>query len=92
MNLNSEKTHNILIVDDIVDNLRILTNTLSEQGYKIRCAKNGTTALKTVIKVIPDLILLDINMPDIDGYEVCQKLKISPPTKDIPVIFSQCFR
>ena len=78
---------NILIVDDIADNLRVLSNTLSEQGYKIRCAKNGATALKAAIKIIPDVILLDIKMPDLDGYEVCQKLKANPKTKDIPVIF-----
>ena len=87
MNLYPRKTQNILIVDDITANLRILSNTLREQGYKIRCAKNGTTALQVVIKVIPDLILLDIKMPDMDGYEVCKKLKAAPQTKDIPVIF-----
>ena len=78
---------NILIVDDIADNLRVLSNTLKEQGYKIRCAKNGATALKVAAKIIPDLILLDIKMPDLDGYTVCQKLKADPATKEIPVIF-----
>lgn len=78
---------NILIVDDIADNLRVLSNTLSEEGYKIRCAKNGTTALKVAAKIVPDLILLDIKMPDMDGYEVCQQLKAETRTKDIPVIF-----
>ena len=79
--------HNILVVDDIADNLRVLSNTLNEQGYKVRCAKNGTTALKVAQKVIPDLILLDIKMPDMDGYEVCQQLKTNSATKEIPVIF-----
>ena len=79
--------NNILIVDDIADNLRVLSNTLKEQGYKIRCAKNGATALKVAAKIIPDLILLDIKMPDLDGYTVCQKLKANPATKEIPVIF-----
>ena len=79
--------NNILIVDDIADNLRVLSNTLSEQGYKIRCAKNGVTALKAATKIVPDLILLDIKMPDMDGYQVCQKLKADPQTKDIPIIF-----
>ena len=79
--------NNILIVDDIADNLRVLSNTLKEQGYKIRCAKNGMTALKVATKIIPDLILLDIKMPDMDGYTVCQKLKAHPATKEIPVIF-----
>lgn len=79
--------NNILVVDDIVDNLRILANTLQERGYKVRCAKNGTIALKVAQKVIPDLILLDIKMPDIDGYRVCQTLKADSTTKDIPIIF-----
>ncbi len=87
MNLSDNNIPNILIVDDIADNLRVLSSTLGEQGYKIRCAKNGMTALKAVTKVIPDLILLDIKMPDIDGYQVCQKLKADPQTQDIPVIF-----
>ncbi|BAZ46314.1 response regulator receiver modulated diguanylate cyclase/phosphodiesterase [Chondrocystis sp. NIES-4102] len=78
---------NILIVDDIVDNLRVLSQTLNEQGYKIRCAKNGVTAIKAASMVIPDLILLDINMPDMNGYEVCQRLKAQVETQDVPVIF-----
>ena len=86
MNLSSTY-QNILIVDDIADNLRVLSSTLSKAGYKIRCAKNGTMALKAAIKVVPDLILLDINMPEMNGYEVCQHLKSSEQTKDIPVIF-----
>ncbi len=87
MNLSCQKNQNILIVDDIVDNLRVLSNTLNNQGYKIRCAKNGAMALKAAAKMIPDLILLDINMPDMNGYEVCQRLKSEPRTRDIPVIF-----
>ncbi|VEP18575.1 Response regulator receiver modulated diguanylate cyclase/phosphodiesterase [Hyella patelloides LEGE 07179] len=79
--------NNILVVDDIVDNLRFLSQTLSAQGYKVRGAKNGTTALKVVKKIIPDLILLDIKMPDLDGYEICQQLKADSTTKDIPIIF-----
>lgn len=77
----------ILIVDDLPDNLRVLSSTLTEQGYQVRCAKNGSMALIGVQTTLPDLILLDINMPDMDGYEVCQKLKASLPTRDIPVIF-----
>ncbi|VEP15532.1 Response regulator receiver modulated diguanylate cyclase/phosphodiesterase [Hyella patelloides LEGE 07179] len=79
--------NSILVVDDIADNLRILSNTLDQQGYIVRCAKNGTTALKVAQKVLPDLILLDIKMPEMDGYTVCQKLKANPTTKEIPVIF-----
>lgn len=87
MDMSLAKNQNILIVDDIADNLRVLSRTLDEKGYKIRCAKDGATALKAAAKVIPDLILLDINMPDMNGYEVCQQLKLEPQTKDIPVIF-----
>ncbi|OWY67550.1 response regulator receiver protein [cyanobacterium TDX16] len=81
----SEKT--ILIVDDIPDNLRVLSATLSQQGYKVRCAKNGNMALKGAQVAAPDLILLDVKMPDIDGYEVCQHLKAETRTREIPIIF-----
>ncbi len=78
---------NILVVDDTPDNLRLLSAMLSEQGYKVRKALNGKTALNTIYQVPPDLILLDINMPSINGYEVCKNLKADVKTKDIPVIF-----
>ncbi len=78
---------NILIVDDTPDNLRLLSQTLIKEGYQVRCAINGSMALLTIKTKIPDLILLDINMPDIDGFEVCQQLKKSELTKDIPIIF-----
>ncbi len=78
---------NILIVDDMADNLKVLANTLSEQGYQVRCAKNGSTALRGASTILPDLILLDIKMPDLDGYEVCQRLKADILTCNIPVIF-----
>lgn len=77
----------ILIVDDIPENLRLLASTLSEQGYEVRCAKNGTMALTGARTAPPDLILLDVKMPDMDGYEVCQQLKAEPLTCDIPIIF-----
>jgi len=79
--------YNILIVDDIADNLRVLSDALSQKEYKTRCVKNGVTALKVANSVIPDLILLDIKMPGMNGYEVCQKLKANPQTQAIPVIF-----
>ncbi len=78
---------NILIVDDISANLQLLAQILSEQGYKTRTAPNGQLALRSINLTPPDLILLDIMMPIIDGYQVCQALKASPKTKDIPVIF-----
>jgi PAS domain S-box-containing protein len=77
----------ILIVDDLPDNLRVLSAALSGQGFQIRCAKSGTIALMAVETTCPDLILLDIKMPDMDGYEVCQRLKSSESTCDIPIIF-----
>jgi two-component system sensor histidine kinase/response regulator len=81
-------THNTLfIVDDTPDNLRLLAEILSEQGYIIRKALNATFALKSIQKSPPDLILLDINMPEISGYEMCEKLKTNPLTAAIPVIF-----
>ena len=86
--MNSSSTNqNILIVDDIADNLRVLSSTLSQAGYKIRCAKNGMMALKAAKKALPDLILLDINMPEMNGYEVCQHFKSSEQTRNIPVVF-----
>ena len=83
----SEKKISILVVDDIADNLQILSTTLSKQGYQVRCAKNGSTAIRGASTILPDLILLDIKMPDIDGYQVCQKLKANEQTRHIPVIF-----
>jgi two-component system, sensor histidine kinase and response regulator len=77
----------ILIVDDMPNNLRLLSQMLSEQGYKVRKALNGNWALRAVQSMPPDLILLDIQMPDLDGYEVCRQIKANPKTQDIPVIF-----
>ena len=84
---NSIAKANILLVDDRPKNLRLLTDLLEEQGYEVQQAINGTVALQAVTLVYPDLILLDINMPDMDGYTVCQQLKAEPRTRDIPVIF-----
>ena len=78
---------NILIVDDMPDNLRLLSTMLSSHGYQVRKAINGQLALQGAQLSPPDLILLDINMPNMNGYEVCEKLKVSEITKDIPVIF-----
>ena len=83
----SEKKISILVVDDFAENLQILSNTLSKQGYQVRCAKNGSTAIRGANTILPDLILLDIKMPDIDGYQVCQRLKANEQTRHIPVIF-----
>ncbi|MEH1790070.1 MAG: response regulator [Nostoc sp.] len=77
----------ILVVDDLRDNLRLLSNLLRSQGYEVRTAINGTMALRSAQSEPPALILLDINMPDIDGYEVCRQLKASEETRNIPIIF-----
>jgi diguanylate cyclase (GGDEF)-like protein len=77
----------ILIVDDTPDNLYLLSAMLTEQGYNIRCVINGSAAIMVAIADPPDLILLDIRMPQMSGYDVCKQLKSSERTRDIPVIF-----
>ena len=77
----------ILIVDDSADSLSILAHALSKKGYKIRCVENGSAALKIAASIVPDIILLGIKMPDLDGYQVCKRLKSNPQTKNIPIIF-----
>ncbi len=77
----------ILIVDDKLENIRFLSNFLAKQGYQVRKAINGQAALTAARTVSPDLILLDINMPGMGGYEVCEKLKQEPQTSSIPIIF-----
>ncbi|MEG5060117.1 adenylate/guanylate cyclase domain-containing protein [Microcoleus sp. A2-C5] len=77
----------ILIVDDMPDNLRLLSTMLEAYGYQVRKAINGKLALQAAKMSPPDLILLDINMPQMNGYEVCENLKKIEKTKDIPVIF-----
>jgi two-component system sensor histidine kinase/response regulator len=77
----------ILIVDDIPANIQLLSQLLIENGYKVRKLISGERALKAVELQAPDLILLDIKMPGMDGYEVCRQLKASEATCDIPIIF-----
>ena len=77
----------ILIVDDVSANLKVLGDMLKGEGYKVRPVPNGTLALQVASKEKPDLILLDIMMPDMDGFEVCRRLKENPKLSDIPVIF-----
>ncbi|MBW4566603.1 MAG: EAL domain-containing protein [Tolypothrix carrinoi HA7290-LM1] len=77
----------ILIIDDTADNLRVLSSLLTKHGYNVRKALNWQMALTACETVLPDLILLDIMMPEVDGYKVCQRLKASDLTADIPVIF-----
>lgn len=77
----------ILIVDDMPINLHLLTQILSRQGYQARPVDSGARALEAASARLPDLILLDIMMPEMDGYAVCQQLKADARTRDIPIIF-----
>ncbi|MDY6937380.1 MAG: response regulator [Cyanobacteriota bacterium] len=82
-----QKKNNILIVDDTPENLQVLSKTLSEKGYKVRGAIKGEMAIRTAFSFPPDLILLDIKMPEMTGYEVCRRLKQDSRTREIPIIF-----
>lgn len=77
----------ILVVEDTPESLKLLTDLLTSAGHTVRQAQDGELALTTVHARLPELILLDINMPGIDGYEVCKRLKRDPATRDVPVIF-----
>jgi DNA-binding response OmpR family regulator len=77
----------VLIADDTPANLQLLTVIIREQGYTVRALRKGEMVLQSAVQSKPDIILLDIMMPDLDGYEVCRRLKEDERTKDIPVIF-----
>jgi len=77
----------ILVVDDTPANIQALAGTLKAKGYDISVATNGKQALEVVGRVRPDLILLDVMMPEMDGFETCRRLKQAEATQDIPVIF-----
>jgi signal transduction histidine kinase len=77
----------ILVVDDTPTNLQVLSGMLKDRGYKVRPAPSGSVALAAAKQKIPDLVLLDINMPELNGYEVCTQLKRDERMRDIPVIF-----
>jgi PleD family two-component response regulator len=85
--MESKKKPLILIVDDTTKNIQVLGNILYSKGYNISVATSGKEALESVKAKTPDLILLDIQMPEMDGFEVCKNLKSNPSTKEIPVIF-----
>ena len=82
-----ENRPTILIVDDTPENFQVLGDILENEGYDLRIATSGPQALATAQSFPPDLILLDILMPGMDGYEVCQQLKANPDLRIIPVIF-----
>ncbi|MEX0271824.1 diguanylate cyclase [Leptolyngbyaceae cyanobacterium UHCC 1019] len=89
--MNEQQTqHNqntILIVDDVTDNVDLLRSLLTRQGFSTQSAPNGAIALELAESTLPELVLLDICMPQMDGYQVCEKLKANPATRDIPIIF-----
>lgn len=77
----------VMIVDDTPNNLAVLSDTLSESGYRVLVATDGLSALEQIAYLKPDIILLDVIMPGIDGFETCKRLKADPDTAAIPVIF-----
>ena len=85
--MNDDKQFLLLVADDNKSNLKLLTSILHENNYRIAIALTGVKVLEFVEKEIPDLILLDIMMPEMDGYEVCKRLKSNDKTKDIPILF-----
>ena len=85
--MDKEKRPSILIVDDVPANLNLLTGILKQHGYKVRPAPSGSLALEAARHAPPDLILLDIHMPEMDGFEVCRCLKADDALKEIPVLF-----
>ena len=82
-----EREMAILIVDDVPANVQFLGKLLREEGYKIAHAPNGQKALELIPRVRPDLVLMDVMMPELDGFEACRRMKEHPDMKDIPVIF-----
>ncbi|MEG4918661.1 MULTISPECIES: response regulator [unclassified Microcoleus] len=87
MNSEIQANGTILIVDDNSANLGVLSDALSQEGFEVRVAKSGKMALERVKYALPDLILLDVMMPEIDGFETCRRLQANPETKQIPIIF-----
>ncbi len=84
--MNEEKVH-VLVVDDYAENVELLKELLTASGYEVTTAYDGEEALKKVDRRKPDLILLDIMMPKMDGYQVCEALRNKEETKEIPIIF-----
>lgn len=77
----------ILVVDDVPENLAVLFDVLSEAGFEVLVADSGVVALERLPVLQPDLILLDVLMPDLDGFEVCEQIRRTPEFRDVPVIF-----
>lgn len=91
MSENDMQSLRILIVDDAEGQRFILRNIMMEMGYQPVLAESGEQALKVIPRCNPQMILLDVSMPEMDGFEVCRRLKENPDTKDIPVLFISAF-
>ena len=87
MNHDSAHLASLLVVDDTLANLRLLGSMLGEEGYEVRPVSSGRQALQAVEHDPPDLVLLDVNMPDMDGYEVCRRMKAQEQSRHVPIIF-----
>ena len=87
MNPQSESKGSILLVDDLPENLKLLSGLLSKYGYTARSVTSGARALKTAKAKLPDVMFLDVMMPEMNGYQVCQAFKADPDLCDIPIIF-----
>jgi diguanylate cyclase (GGDEF)-like protein len=87
MNLNEEHRHSILIIDDVPKNIQVAASILQKNGYQMAFAQDGRTALTQIDSNRFDLILLDIMMPQMDGFEVCRRIKANPNHREIPIIF-----
>ncbi|MFZ4626676.1 MAG: response regulator, partial [Rhodoferax sp.] len=85
--MNTMAGHRVLVVDDKPENIRLMVAILKPAGYEVLAATNGHSALLLALTSPPDLILLDVLMPDMDGYAVCSRLKQTEATRQIPVIF-----
>src|SRR5436190_6346282 len=77
----------VLVVDDILANQKLLRETLEPEGYEVLLASEGATAIEVAQGALPDIILLDVQMPGIDGFETCRRLKQENDTRHIPVLF-----
>ena len=83
----SDNKIEVLIVDDNTENLKVLSNLLLEENYKVRVAKNGVQALATIKESAPHLALLDVQMPEMDGFELCERIKKDSSIPQFPIIF-----
>jgi two-component system, sensor histidine kinase and response regulator len=83
----SRRQANIMIVDDMPANLQLLVHFLRNEGYKVRPVTSGAAALELAQHIRPDLVLMDVSMPEMDGYEACRRMKENPELKDVPIVF-----